>query len=139
MEQPDLGGRGGRFFSFKWRQNNILDLKLFFFFLLFYFILFIYGYAGPSLPLRPFSRGEQGPACSGSGGLLAVVAALGGAQALGRLGASSCRSWAPQLWRARLVLHGMWDLSRPGIDPCLLLLQVDFLPLSHQGGPGAAS
>lgn len=90
--------------------------------------LFLYGYAGPSLPLRPFSRGEQGLACSGSGGLLAVVAALGGAQTLGRLGASSCRSWAPQLWRTRLVLHGMWDLSGPGFDPCLLLCKWIFYP-----------
>ena len=27
------------------------------------------------------------------------------------------------------------DLPRPGIEPCLLLWQVDSLPLSHQGSP----
>ena len=109
MEQPDLGGRGGRFFSFKWRQNNILDLKLFFFFLLFYFILFIYGYAGSSLLCKLFSSyGEQSLFFNCSAQvthLTAQASPCGGfscleaqAQASGIVahGLSSCGSQAPE-------------------------------------------
>ena len=47
------------------------------------------------------------------------------------MGFSSCSSWALERrlssCGARVSLHrGMWDLSGPGMDPCLLLYQVDF-------------
>ena len=47
------------------------------------------------------------------------------------MGFSSCSSWALERrlssCGARVLLHrGMWDLSGPGMDPCLLLYQVDF-------------
>ena len=60
------------------------------------------------------------------------------------MGFSSCSSWALERrlssCGARVSLHrGMWDLSGPGMDPCLLLYQVDFFfffwPLSYQGSP----
>ena len=41
---------------------------------------------------------------------------------------SSCVLWAK-------LLHGMWDLPGPGLNPCLLHWQVDSLPLSQQGSP----
>ena len=33
------------------------------------------------------------------------------------------------------LLHSMWDLPRPGIEPASLALSADSLPLSHQGSP----
>ena len=38
---------------------------------------------------------------------------------------SSCNMWAE-------LLHDMWDLPRPGIEPVLPRWQVDSQPLDHQ-------
>ena len=39
------------------------------------------------------------------------------AQSLGDMGFSSCGSCSQSLWYMGLVVHSMWDLSRPGIKP----------------------
>ena len=54
-------------------------------------------------------------------GLLITVAS----SALGHVGFSGCGFWALEHRVSRCsagvyLLHSMWDLSRPGIDPCLL-------------------
>ena len=38
-------------------------------------------------------------------------------------------------WLAGLAALGMWNLSRPGIEPVSLCWQADSLPLGHQGNP----
>ena len=58
-----------------------------------------------------------------------------GAWYLGYLGFISCCTWAQELWLMGLATPRHMDLPRLGIEPCLLLWQVDSLPLSHQGSP----
>ena len=51
-----------------------------------------------------------------------------GARALGHASFSICIMWT---W----LLHGMWNLPGPGIEPVSPALQGGFSILSHQGSP----
>ena len=74
-------------------------------------------------------------------GLLIAVASSCEATTLGLMG---FRSWGPQALGHKLsswgtwawLLHGMWDLPRPGIKPISSALTGDSFPLNHQGSPG---
>ena len=83
---------------------------LFFFFLIFFFILFL-PVLGLRFCVRAFSSwGERGPLFIVVHGPLTVVASLVAEHKLQTRRLSTCGS------RAQL-LHGMWDLPRPGLEP----------------------
>ena len=79
---------------------------------------------------RAFSScGELGPLLIAVRRLLTVAAFLVAEHRLQMRRLSSCGS------RAQL-LRGMWDLSRPGLEPvCPLHWQADSQPLRNQGSP----
>ena len=68
-----------------------------------------------------------------------------GAQALGHTGFGSCSTWASSCSSQALehrfssggtwvyLLCSMWDLSKSGLNPCLLHWKMASLPPSHQG------
>ena len=58
-----------------------------------------------------------------------------GASVVVEHGLKACR--LQQLWLTDHVPHGMWDLSRLGIEPTSPALASWLLPLSHQGGPSS--
>ena len=72
--------------------------------------------------------------------MTSLVAVACGLRACGLQQLQPMGSGAPaqQLWHTSLVLHSMWDLPEPGIEPCLLHWQVESPPLSHQGSPQRA-
>ena len=109
---------------------------------LFKFYLFSFGCAVSSLLCGLFcSCGEQG--------LLACCCVLGshfrsfsccGAQALGRVGFSSCGSWALEhrlcsCGTRAYSLHGTWDLPGPGIEPISPALSGGFFTAESPGKP----
>ena len=72
--------------------------------------------------------GDQGPLFIAVRGPLTIAASLVAEHRLQTRRLSSCAS------RAQL-LRGMWDLPRPGLEPCPLHWQADSQPLRHQGSP----
>ena len=125
------------------------DLKHFIFFIIYFLInLFIYYLFLAALGLRCCARafsscGEWGPLFIVVHGLLIVVASLVAEhrlqsrrlQQLWHMSSvavarrlSSCGSWAQ-------LLHGMWDLPRPGIEPLSPALAGEFLTTVPQGKP----
>ena len=99
----------------------------------------------PGFPLVTESRG-----CSPRGCARATHRGVSccGAQALGRVGFSSCRVWARELWLTRLwgtgsvaVVHRLSCsvaceiFLDQGLNQCLLHWPADSLPLSHEGSP----
>ena len=78
---------------------------------------------------RAFSScGKWGPLFIAVRGPLTIAASLVAEYRLQTRRLSSCGS------RAQL-LRGMWDLPRPGLEPCPLHWQADSQPLRHQGSP----
>ena len=78
---------------------------------------------------RAFSScGEWGPLFITVRGPLTIAASLVAEHRLQTRRLSSCGS------RAQL-LHGMWDLPRPGLEPVSPALAGDSQPLHHQGSP----
>ena len=74
------------------------------------------------------SCGEQGPLFIAVHGPLTIVASLVAEHRLRTHRLSSCGSQAQ-------LLHGMWDLPRPGLEPMSPALVGDSQPLHHQGSP----
>ena len=78
---------------------------------------------------RAFSScGKWGPFFIAVRGPLTIAASLVAEHGPQTRRLSNCGS------RAQL-LHGMWDLPRPGFEPCPLHWQADSQPLCHQGSP----
>ena len=78
---------------------------------------------------RAFSScGKRGPLFIAVRGPLTVTASLVAEHRLQTRRLSSCGSQAQ-------LLRGMWDLPRPGLEPCPLHWQADSQPLHHQGSP----
>ena len=105
--------------------------------------LFIYGGTLRCFSWAFFSYGEWGLLLVVVHSPLTAVASLAGEHRLGgvqtphtrgsqaqQCGPRSCGAWAD-------LLHGMWNLSRPGIKLRPLHRQVDLYPLCHQGSPRA--
>ena len=100
-----------------------------YFFLIYVFIYLFLAVLGLHCCARAFSScGKQGPLFIVVRGPLTVMASLVAEHRLQTRRLSSCGS------RAQL-LHGMWDLPRPGSNPCPLHWQADSQPLRHQGSP----
>ena len=75
--------------------------------------------------VRAFSNcGKRGPLLIAVRGPLTIAASLVAEHRLQTRRLSNCGS------RAQL-LHGMWDLPRPGSNPCPLHWQADSQPLHH--------
>ena len=106
------------------------DRKVCFFFFFFFLIyLFIHSVLGLRFCARSFSScGKRGPLFIAVCGPLTIAASLVAEHSLQTHRLSSCGS------RAQL-LRGMWDLPRPGLEPCPLHRQADSQPLRHQGSP----
>ena len=112
------------------------------------FVHFSFGCAGSSL-LHGFSpvverRGSSRVVVCGlplQRLLLLYACSCCGAQAVGCSGFSSCGSQAlehrQELWFTSLIAprHVGSSCIRQGLNPCLLHLQADSLPLAHQGSP----
>ena len=78
---------------------------------------------------RAFSNcGKRGPLLIAVRGPLTIAASPVAEHRLQTRRLSNCGS------RAQL-LRGMWDLPRPGSNPCPLHWQADSQPLHHQGSP----
>ena len=116
---------------------------------LFYFIYFIFGCVGSLLLQAGFSLVAVSGGCSSSlcAGFSLQWLLLLGAWALGARasvivahGLSSCGSWALEHRlsscgaRAQL-LHGMWGLPRPGLEPVIPALAGGFLTTVPPGKP----
>ena len=102
------------------------SVVFFFFNLLIYLFLAVLGLR---FCARAFSScGKWGPLFIAVRGPLTIAASLVAEHRLQTLRLSSCGS------RAQL-LHGMWDLPRPGSNPCPLHQQADSQPLRHLGSP----
>ena len=118
----------------KGTQKNLFPLlrERRFIYLFIYLNLFIYLFLavlGLCFCARAFSScGEGGPLFITVRGPLTVSASLVAEHRLQTRRLSSCGS------RAQL-LRGMWDLPRPGLNPCHLYWQADSQPLRHQGSP----
>ena len=122
----------------------------FFFFKLIYFIYLLLDALGLHCCARAFSScGEQGLLFVAVQGLLIVVASLvehgiqaRGLQQLWHAGSSSCGLRALECRlsscgaRAQL-LHGMWDLPGPGLEPMSPALAGGFLTTVPPGKPNA--
>ena len=78
---------------------------------------------------RAFSScGKWGPLFITVRGPLTIAASLVVEHRLQMCRLSNCGSQAQ-------LLHGMWDLPRPGLEPVSLHWQADSQPLCHQGSP----
>ena len=107
---------------------------------LFKFYLFSFGCAVSSLLCGLFcSCGEQGPlACCCVPGSHFSSFSCCGAQALGRVGFSSCGSPALEhrlcsCGTRAYLLHAMWDLPGPGIEPISPALSGGFFTTESPG------
>ena len=106
----------------KYLLNDYLVPRYFFFLILFYYLLL--AALGLRCCARAFSScGEQGLLFVAVRGLLTVVASLVAEYRL-----SSCGA------RAQL-LHGMWDLPGPGLEPMSPALAGGFLTTAPPGKP----
>ena len=91
--------------------------------------LFIYGCVGSSFCARAFSScGKRGPLFITVCGPLTIVASLVAEHRLQTRRLSNCGS------RAHL-LHGMWDLPRPGLEPMSPALAGRFSTTAPPGKP----
>ena len=89
--------------------------------------LFMFGSAGSSLLHGLFSlRGERGLLSGCSGWPSHCSSFSCGSQTLGCRGFSSCGSQA-------YLLHGIWDLSRSGLEPVSPALEGGFFTTEPQG------
>ena len=121
--------------SFKKNQRLIFFKMLIFSFflnvsLIYLFILYLFlAVLGLRFCARAFSScGEQGPLLIAVGGPLTFAASLAAEHRLQTRRLSSCGS------RAQL-LHGMWDLPRPGLEPVFPALAGRFLTTAPPGKP----
>ena len=109
--------------------------------------LFTFGCAGSLLLLWLFSSCRERDLLSSCGAQTSHCGGWSccGARALGPPGSSSCGSWAlahrlnscgAWAW----LLHSMWDLERPGIEPTFPALAAGrFFTTEHQGSPPGAT
>ena len=99
---------------------------LFFFFLIYLFMAVL----GPRFCARAFSScGKWGPLFIAVRGPLTIVASLVVEHRLQTFRLSNCGSWAQ-------LLHGMWDLPRPGLEPASPAPAGRFSTTAPPGEPG---
>ena len=110
----------------------LVPQTLFFFFYKFIY-LFIFAVLGLRFCARAFSScGEQGPLFIAVHGPLTIETSVVAEHRLQTLRLSSCGS------RAQL-LHGMWDLPRPGLEPVCPALAGRFSTTAPPGKPSTNS
>ena len=101
--------------------------------LFFFFLIYFLAVLGLRFCARAFSScGKRGPLFIAVRGPLTVVASLVVEHGLQTLRLSSCGS------RAQL-LHGMWDLPRPGLEPVSATLAGRFSTTATPGKPAYLS
>ena len=119
-------------FFFFLSAGLIYFIYLFIYFLFFYYLFFFFLFLavlGLRFCVRAFSScGEWGPLFIAVRGPLTITASLAAEQRLQTLRLSSCGS------RAQL-LHGMWDLPRPGLEPMSPALAGGFSTTAPPGKP----
>ena len=102
---------------------------LFFFSVCLFIYLFIYGCVGSSFLCQGFlCCGKRGPLFIAACGPLTIAASLVAEHRLQTRRLSNCGS------RAQL-LHGMWDLPRPGLEPVSSALAGRFSTTAPPGKP----
>ena len=111
---------------FEWCNNQLLLLLLFLINLFIYLFLAVLGLR---FCVRAFSScGEWGPLFIAVRGPITVAASPVAEHRLQTRRLSSCGSRAP-------LLHGMWDLPRPGLEPVYPALAAGFLTTAPPGKP----
>ena len=119
-----------------WSQINISVWTYFFFlnralfnFLFIYFYFYFLAVLGLHFCARAFSScGKWGPLFIAVHGPLTIVAPLVAEHRLQTRRLSNCGSWAQ-------LLHGMWDLPRPGLEPVSPALAGRFSTTAPPGKP----
>ena len=109
-----------------------------------YFYLFIFGCTGSLLLSRLFSRwveqgllsscGARASHCCGRSCCRARVSVFA-AWRLSSCGARALEHRLNSYGSQTFLVSGMWGLLASGVEPVSPALQVDSLPLSHQGSP----